>query len=416
MRDRSTAPVWPIMPLREVATIQTGFAIGGTQSVHAIERPYVRVANVQDGYLDLSEMKTAMLPPTKLSRFELQVDDLLLTEGGDFDKLGRGALWPGTIPGCLHQNHVFAVRADRSRLLPGFLAALTASSYGRKYFLSCSKQSTNLASINSTQLKAFPVLLPPLSVQAGIVAILDEWDSAISGADSLLAANRRRLSWVQSQVLTGSVRLSGFDRAWSLVRLSDVLHEHGSRSTGREPVYSVSVSRGLVDQIQHLGRSFAAAKTCHYNRVKPGDIVYTKSPTGNFPLGIIKQSAVNRDVIVSPLYGVFTPRSRDLGTVLDAYFSSSHAAKRYLAPLVQKGAKNTIAVTNTQFLQGTINLPHDEAEVRTLAGFVEVCRMEIRKLEEFALALRRQKRGLVEKLLTSASHFSGTAEHVEAVA
>ena len=110
------------------------------------------------------------------------------TEGGDYDKLGRGFIWHGEIPNCLHQNHVFVVR-PHAKLLSYFLAALTSSDYGRAYFQACSKQSTNLASINSSQLKAFPVPLPPIHEQQAITSKLSIWDRAIHLLNGLIAGN-----------------------------------------------------------------------------------------------------------------------------------------------------------------------------------------------------------------------------------
>ncbi len=157
---------------------------------------------------------------------------------------------------------------------------------------------------------------------------------------------------------------------WTIYKLENVLHEHGKKSTGKEKVYSVSVHKGLVDQIEHLGRSYAAKSTSHYNLVKPGDVVYTKSPTGDFPLGIIKQSKISKTVIVSPLYGVFTPKTFDLGFILDAYFESTANTNNYLSPIVHKGAKNTIAITNSTFLSGELSLPVSEEEIQIVADFI----------------------------------------------
>jgi type I restriction enzyme S subunit len=155
-----------------------------------------------------------------------------------------------------------------------------------------------------------------------------------------------------------------------------------------------------VNQIEHLGRSFAAAETSHYNRVLPGDIVYTKSPTGDFPLGIIKQSKISEEVIVSPLYGVFTPASRALGVILDALFESPIAVRNYLHPLVQKGAKNTIAITNRRFLEGRLCLPLDPTEQSAIAEVIEVSQAELTAIEAEIELLAHQKRGLMQKLLT----------------
>jgi type I restriction enzyme, S subunit len=130
------------------------------------------------------------------------------TEGGDLDKLGRGDVWKGQIDSCLHQNHVFVVRPDQNRILPEFLSALTSSAYGKRYFLSCAKQTTNLASINSTQLKAFPVLTPPPAEQQQIVAQLS---SAVSQQYSNEAALQQLLQLkrgLTQDLLTGRVRVS----------------------------------------------------------------------------------------------------------------------------------------------------------------------------------------------------------------
>ena len=391
---------WVRKALENLASVQTGIAKGKSVNGTTVSVPYLRVANVQDGHVDLSVMKEITLKPSEVDRYSLQKGDVLFTEGGDFDKLGRGTVWNAEIEPCLHQNHVFAVRPESDRLLPEFLAYLAASQHGRCYFQLSSKQSTNLASINSTQLKQFPVLLPPLPEQRKIAAILRTWDEALEKLNALRALNIRRRVWLRTHLFTGKAHLPGFTGEWRKVPLSDVLHEHGSKSTGAEEVYSVSVHKGLVNQVEHLGRSFSAANTDQYNRVLPGDIVYTKSPTGDFLLGIIKQSKIDREVIVSPLYGVFTPQSYALGVILDVLFESPLAAGNYLHPLVQKGAKNTIAVTNKQFLEGKLHLPMDPEEQAAIADVVNASHAELACLDAEIDALTLQKRGLMQKLLT----------------
>jgi type I restriction enzyme S subunit len=187
---------------------------------------------------------------------------------------------------------------------------------------------------------------------------------------------------------------------WSTIALSEVLNEHGHKSTGEEEVFSVSVHKGLVNQIEHLGRSFAAKDTSNYNRVHYGDIVYTKSPTGDFPLGIVKQSLIKEDVIVSPLYGVFTPQTFELGSILDFYFSSPINANNYLHPVAQKGAKNTINITNKKFLSAKLRLPIDVKEQKKIAQFVQTTKKEMAVLQEILENYKKQKQGLMQKLLT----------------
>ncbi|MFK0154462.1 restriction endonuclease subunit S [Streptomyces sp. NPDC090493] len=151
--------------LDSVATVAAGVTLGSEPvGDGTIELPYLRVANVLDGRIDTTDVKTVRIVKTQYERYALRKGDLLLTEGGDLDKLGRGAVWDGRIDECLHQNHVFRVRCGE-QMLPDFLALYTASPEGRAYFQRVGKQTTNLASINSTQVKQMPVPVPPVEEQ-----------------------------------------------------------------------------------------------------------------------------------------------------------------------------------------------------------------------------------------------------------
>ncbi len=190
----------------------------------------------------------------------------------------------------------------------------------------------------------------------------------------------------------------GKEPTWSERKLSEVLKEHGSKSTGEEQVFSVSVHKGIINQIEHLGRSFSAATTDHYKRVFPGDVVYTKSPTGDFPLGIIKQSKITKSVIVSPLYGVFTPETNALGCILDAYFESAGNTINYLSSIVQKGAKNTINISNETFLSKALFLPANKEEQQKIAAFLTSLDDLITAQNEKIKALQAHKKGLMQQL------------------
>lgn len=153
--------------LESCCVLQTGVAKGKKYSEQdvLVSVPYLRVANVQDGYVDTSEIKEIEISSREIKRYSLKAGDVLLTEGGDFDKLGRGAVWYAEIEQCLHQNHVFCVRPDQDKLLPEFVSVQTGSAYGKAYFLLNAKKTSNLASINSTQVKKFPMLVPSLKEQ-----------------------------------------------------------------------------------------------------------------------------------------------------------------------------------------------------------------------------------------------------------
>lgn len=157
---------WPEADfLGDVADICSGITKGRRTTEETRDTPYLAVANVQDRHLKLDSVKTIGATDAEIERYRLAVSDLLLTEGGDPDKLGRGALWDGSIRECIHQNHVFRVRITSPSINPIFLNWLVGSARGKRYFLSVSKQTTGIASINMTQLKKFPLLTPPIELQ-----------------------------------------------------------------------------------------------------------------------------------------------------------------------------------------------------------------------------------------------------------
>ena len=205
---------WEVVPLEDCAVVQTGAAkgrkFGGSEVVQV---PYLRVANVQDGYLDLAEVKTIPIRRSELDRYSLQQDDVLMTEGGDFDKLGRGFIWRGQLNPCVHQNHVFAVRTDRSRLLPDFFAYEAQSDYGKAYFLKVAHKTTNLASINSTKLKAFPVLIPTLGEQREIVAILEAIDRKTDLHRRKRAVLEDLFKALLHKLMTGEIRVGELEHS-----------------------------------------------------------------------------------------------------------------------------------------------------------------------------------------------------------
>ena len=154
--------------------------------------PYLRVANVQDGHLNLEEMKEISLPEKDVPKYLLQDEDIVICEGGDFDQVGRGAIWRNSVSPCLHQNHVFSLRCNRDQILPEFLALQFQSNYGKGYFLGCAKKTSNLASINSKQVKEFPLQVATLDqqrkfvVEFGILRKLNAAFSAQLAASSAL--------------------------------------------------------------------------------------------------------------------------------------------------------------------------------------------------------------------------------------
>ncbi len=248
--------------------------------------------------------------------------------------------------------------------------------------------------------KSLSFIFPPLAEQKKIAEILSCWDEGIEKLSALIEKKKIQKKALMQQLLTGKHRLKGFSTPWHKVKLEDVLYEHKETSKGDETICSVSVHKGIISQIEHLGRSFAASNTSNYNLVHYGDVVYTKSPTGEFPYGIFKQSQQRKSVIVSPLYGVFTPKTYYLGYILDVFFSYAINLNNYLKPIIQKGAKNTINITNETFLSKVIFLPEETKEIKKLAEIFIKSDEEIELLNKKLEAFKLEKKALMQQLLT----------------
>lgn len=195
--------------LKQFTKTQTGLTLGKDYlNQDLVEYPYLRVANVQMGFVDTTDLARVMVPEREAGRSTLRKGDVLMTEGGDIDKLGRGTVWGGSITPCLHQNHVFAVRCFPG-LVPEYLAAWLAGPTAREYFYLTAKKTTNLASTNSTTVGELPITVPSVEAQIRLLSDLELAQAPMTAAVgriereiALLQEFRTRLV---ADVVTGQV-------------------------------------------------------------------------------------------------------------------------------------------------------------------------------------------------------------------
>lgn len=370
-----------------------GKAVNG----EALKLPYLRVANVQDGHLDLEVIKTVTVSPSDVDRFSLQPGDVLFTEGGDFDKLGRGTVWRGEIPNCLHQNHVFAVRPSPSKLLPEFLAALASSAHGRRYFQLSSKQSTNLASINSTQLKEFPVPLPSLDLQREIAEILRTWDDALEQLIDLRAAKQDRFTGLTQQIMgRGGV----FPHRWPLKPLSAVSTPVRRKSAGtNHPVMTISAKSGFLMQSDKFARDMAGQSVERYTLLHEGEFAYNKGNSKTAPYGCVFR--LERPTALVPfVYYCFALKS-GLDPEFYEHLFAAGALNHQLSRLINSGVRNDglLNLYSDDFYSCRVPVPPID-EQRKIARALTAAKQELALIDDEIEALIRQKRGLMQKLLT----------------
>lgn len=203
---------WEVKRLKYISSVQSGITLGKSYvSKNLKSFPYLRVANVQSGYFKLDDIAFLQLPQKEAERYFVKKGDILVTEGGDLDKLGRGTVWNNEIENCLHQNHVFAVRVNRSYVTPEYTSNLMESDYGRKYFTLTANKTTNLASTNSTKLGNFPLVLPPEVERKQIINYIQKekaiTEKAVNNKEKEIEKLKEYKSSLTNSAVTGKIKV-----------------------------------------------------------------------------------------------------------------------------------------------------------------------------------------------------------------
>ena len=282
----------------------------------------------------------------------------------------------------------------RTTELPNYIYhLLNTDEFNRKVMVRCTGSS--YPAINSEDLATIHLYYTPdKKEQLKISRLLDLLDKRIATQNKIIEKYESLIQEIIYQKKAAGIRKGD----WQKTELSNVLKERIEKNTNGYIICSVSVSQGVINQIEYLGRSFAAKETLHYNVVKYGDIVYTKSPTGDFPYGIVKRSYIKDDVAVSPLYGVYMPVNDYIGVILHFYFMQPSNAFNYLHPLIQKGAKNTINITNERFLKNSIPLPKTENEAIYIANTLISIQKKIDMEKKMLWSYEKEKQYLLSKM------------------
>ena len=255
-------------------------------------------------------------------------------------------------------------------------------------------QGTKIYSISTKNFSECFIGIPSKVEQTKIATLLRLIDERIATQNKIIERYESLIRGIMVEL-----QKQGLKRGtWKKVFLNDILKERNERNSNLYQVFSVSVSQGIINQVDHLGRSFSAKDTSKYNVVHYGDLVYTKSPTGSFPYGIVKQSLNHESVAVSPLYGVYVPDSLAIGIYLHKYFMSEINTQNYLHPLIQKGAKNTINITNQHFLENRVPIPLDSNELLLISKLLRSLNDEIRHEQNMLQEYQKQKQYLLRQM------------------
>ena len=347
-----------------------------------------RSSNIQNGCMDYKDI--VRVNKKVKEKLITKKDDLLVcARNGSARLIGKNAILHEIDANQTFGAFMMVFRSDINHFVHQLLNT-------RRY---SSQVSENLGArinqITSSDLQSFEFFFPKENSEMNkIAALLDLLDERIATQNKIIDKLQSLIKGVMVEL-----QKQGVDRgAWKKISLGAVLSERKERNTNLYQVFSVSVSQGVVNQLDYLGRSFAAKDTSKYNVVHYGDLVYTKSPTGSFPYGIVKQCLNLENVAVSPLYGVYEPQNLAVGAYLHEYFMSEINTHNYLHPLIQKGAKNTINITNQRFLENCVLLPTNINELLQISKLLRSLNNKIKYQQYILQQYQKQKQYLLRQM------------------
>ena len=263
----------------------------------------------------------------------------------------------------VYDDHLIRLKLDKEKYDPFFVKLNLSGSIFKRQFIARAK-TTAFTTIGQEDIAECFGLFPEKEEQEKIGTYFSNLDHLITLHQRKCEQTKKLKKYMlqkmfpQNGAKVPEIRFDGFTYDWEQRKLSDVLDivtKRNGEKYGKEEVLSVSDEYGCINQIKFQGRSFAGEDISNYKIVDTGDIIYTRSPLKSKPYGIIK--VVGDEIgIVSPLYIVNKVKEGNNSQFIYRVFDSPEKTNKYLSPLVRKGAKNTMNISNDEWLSGKIDV------------------------------------------------------------
>ena len=372
---------WEKCKLSEICT----FFSGGTPSSSNKDFYGGNIAFIRSGELhaDSTELFITQAGFDSSSAKMVEIGDLLLAMYG----ATSGDIAASKIKGAINQA-ILCIRTKQNKKFIESVWNKHVSKNLRKYLQG------GQGNLSADIVKGISFFFPTLKEQEKIANLVSLLDERIATQNKIIDKLQTLIRGIMVELQKQGLK----NGTWKKFILADVLSERSELNINLHQVFSVSVSKGVVNQVEYLGRSFSAKDTSKYHVVHYGDIVYTKSPTGSFPYGIVKQSLNHDNVAVSPLYGVYKPKNFSTGMFLHQYFMSEVNTLNYLHPLIQKGAKNTINITNQRFLENRVAMPINTDTLLVISQLLRSLNYKIEYQQNLLLQYQKQKQYLLRQM------------------
>lgn len=355
-------------------------------------RPYLRVANVHAGYIDYSDVLEMPFGDEEFKRFSLVPGDILLNEGQSLELVGRSAIYDGPRDTYAFQNTLIRFRCGKHIAFP-FAATLFSWLMLNGKFSEIATKTTSIAHLGVSRFADLEVPLPPVPEQQHISSAVQSVENGINNAEARLAAAKRRRQALMQQLLTGKRRFPGFSKPWKTYHLGDLFDERRENGRGDLPLLSITASEGVINRTGVDKRDTSNPDKSKYLRVTPGDIGYN---TMRMWQGVCGLSGF--DGIVSPAYTVAIPRlliRGDFAALLFKFPPIIYQFWRYSQGMVDDTLN--LKFPNFSLVKVRIPCPDEQKALMTLFKKID---HEISILERLLVAYQRQKRALMQQLLT----------------
>lgn len=375
---------------------ETGEILSGRQrSPHYINgslRPYLRVANILESHIDTSDVLKMRFTDKEFERFKLEKGDILLNEGQSLELVGRCALYKGIPENCCFQNTLIRFRPS-GKITSDFSLVLFAHLQKSGVFSKVASRTTSIAHLGAKRFARILISLPPVTEQMRITDILSTWDKAIDLTRKLIDAKMRRKKAIMQQLLTGKTRLSDSKNEWNESRLGKLFKERKETGHTHLPLLAITGACGIIPASDINRKDSSSQDKSRYKRIAPGDIGYN---TMRMWQGVSATS--DREGIVSPAYTIGIPQNGNNAQFFGYLFKFDpviHLFLRFSQGLVN----DTLNLKFHNFSQIKLAIPEPEEQNR-IAEVLSTADKEIQALNKKLSALEKQKRGLMQKLLT----------------
>ncbi|WP_432822185.1 restriction endonuclease subunit S [Trichloromonas sp.] len=342
---------------------------------------------------DATQVKPAPIGDNRVDNFLLQTGDFLVSRSNTLNKVGRAAVFKGQIDNCAYPDLMMRFRVDESSINPEFLDMYLRSSEAVRHFQrAASGTSETMVKINKRAVENLLVPQPPFAEQAAIADLLSTWDVAIEKTERLIAAKERQKKCLMQQLLTGHQRLNGFKKPWSEFPLGELFQERSERASDHLPLLSITSGEGIIHRNEDRKDTSNEDKS-NYLRICPGDIGYN---TMRMWQGVSALSSL--EGIVSPAYTICTPKKESDGEFMAYLFKLPRVINLFYR-YSQGLTSDTWNLKYKHFRKIKVVVPEIE-EQKAIANILKVCDEQIDLLKKQVEGYRRQKRGLMQKLLT----------------